>query len=95
MSMVWTERAGRQLDQIYNYIALDSTLYALQTVEKIIEKAESISQFPGKGRVVPEYERDDIREIFHHPYRIIYLIRNENIEILSVIHGARLLPEEP
>lgn len=49
-----------------------------------------------KGRMVPEYDRDDIREVFHHPYRIIYLIKDQEkiIEILSVIHGARLLPEE-
>lgn len=46
--------------------------------------------------MVPEYERDDIREVFQHPYRIIYLIKDQEKinEILSVIHGARLLPEE-
>jgi len=45
------------------------------------------------GRVVPEYEHDYIREVFHHPYRIIYLIKDDVIEILSVIHEARLLPD--
>lgn len=96
MRIAWTEKAEKQLDQIFNYIAEDSALYACRTVEKIIERAESIVSHPQKGRIVPEYEREDIREVFHHPYRIIYLIKNQGvmIEILSVIHGARLLPEE-
>ena len=95
MTVVWTRKAEKQLDQIFDYISLDSTLYAYRTVEKIIEQAESISQHPRKGRKVPEFEREDIREVFHHPYRIIYLIKHDRIEIVSVIHGARLLPGKP
>jgi len=97
MRVLWTQKAEKQLDQIFDYIAADSTLYAYRTVEKIIASAERITLQPRKGRKVPEYERDDIREVFLHPYRIIYLIKGEGsiIEILSVIHGARLLPKEP
>ena len=95
MRIVWTEKAEKQLDQIFQYIASDSTLYAYRTVGQIIEQAENISHHPRKGRKVPEYERDDIREVFHHPYRIIYLLKDDTIEILSVIHGARLLPDDP
>lgn len=96
MKIAWTEKAEKQLDQIFHYIAEDSALYAFRTVEKIVERAESIVPHSRKGRMVPEYERDDIREVFHHPYRIIYLIKDQEdmVEILSVIHGARLLPKE-
>src|SRR5690625_623532 len=96
MSIVWTEKAGKQLDWIFAYIADDSVFSAYHTVDKIIERTESIDTHPYKGRTVPEHEREDIREVFHHPYRIIYLIKSQNntIEILSVIHGARLLPKE-
>lgn len=95
MRIVWTKKAEKQLDQIFEYIASDSTLYAQRTVSQIIEEAESISLNSRKGRKVPEYQRDDIREVFHHPYRIIYLLKDDIIEILSVIHGARLLPDDP
>jgi len=95
MRIVWTEKAEKQLDQIFQYIASDSTLYAHRTVGQIIEQAENISPHPRKGRKVPEYERDDIREVLHHPYRIIYLLKDGTIEILSIIHGARLLPDDP
>ena len=97
MKISWTEKAEKHLDQIFHYIATDSSLYAHRTVDRIIEQAESISRLPRKGRTVPEYEREDIREIFYHPYRIIYLIKDRDhlIEILSVIHAARLLPNKP
>ena len=97
MRVAWTRKAEKQLDQIFNYIADDSVFFAHRTVGKIIEQAERIVPQPRKGRMVPEYERDDIREVFHHPYRIIYLIKDQEnmIEILSVIHGARLLPDKP
>lgn len=67
MRIAWTEKAAKQLDRIFNYIATDSTLYAYRMVEKIIEQAESVTSHPRKGRVVPEYEREDIREVFHPP----------------------------
>ncbi|SHF73427.1 Plasmid stabilization system protein ParE [Fodinibius roseus] len=94
MRIIWTEKAEKQLNQIFEYIASDSSLYAHRTVGQIIEEVESILSHPRKGRMVPEYERDNIREVFHHPYRIIYLLKDETIEILSVIHGARLLPDD-
>ena len=46
------------------------------------------------GRVVPERDDPDIREIFIYSYRVIYRIRKDQIEVLAVIHGARLLPDD-
>ncbi len=46
------------------------------------------------GRKVPEYQTEDIRELIEKPYRIIYRIKANQIDVLAVIHGARLLPEE-
>ncbi len=45
------------------------------------------------GHNVPEYEADDIREIIQNPYRIIYRIKPDQIDVLAVIHCAQLLPE--
>jgi plasmid stabilization system protein ParE len=70
-------------------------MYAHPTVSQIIEEAESIAPNPRKGRKVSEYQKDGTREVFHHPYRIIYLVNDEAIEVLSVVHGARLLPDAP
>ena len=93
MNIKWTHSAEQLLEQIFNYIARDSKVYAYQTIDRIIRQAESLTEQPRKGRRVPEFQKEDIREVFSHPYRIIYQISGINIQILSVIHSARELPE--
>ena len=56
---------------------------------------ERLTDFPRSGRVVPEFERSDIRELIVQSYRIVYRVRGEDVEILTVHHGARLLRERP
>lgn len=76
------------MDAIYVYIARDSEAYALRTVDRITGRSKQISEFPLSGRIVPEYEYDQIREVFSGPYRIIYHIMAEQIDVVAVIHGA-------
>lgn len=73
---------------------MDSALYAHRIIDKVIECTELISQNPRIGRKVPEFDRKDIREMFIYSYRIIYLLKEDEVQIISVIHGARLLPDE-
>ena len=48
--------------------------------------------FPEHGREVPEYARPDVREVIVRPYRIVYrLVAADEVHILTVHHGARLL----
>ena len=88
MRVRWTETAEAHLDAIYAYIAQDSETYALRTVDRITRRSQQISEFPLSGRKVPEYELDQIREVFSGPYRIIYHIMAEQIDVIAVIHGA-------
>lgn len=50
-----------------------------------------IASFPFSGRMVPEYELNEVRELVERPYRVIYLVQTERdqIEVLAVIHSAR------
>ena len=89
-SVNWTLKAQSALDGIYNYIHQDAPFYAERFVQHIIESADRLEDFPLSGRVVPEAERDDIREIIFQSYRIIYwVINSERIDILTVLHGSR------
>lgn len=47
-----------------------------------------------RARMVPEYQAHDIRELIEKPYRIIYRIKQDQIDVLAVIHSAQLIPEE-
>jgi toxin ParE1/3/4 len=90
----WTNTALEHLMAIYEYIAHDSYLYAQRMIDKLTRRSEQIASFPLSGRMVPEYEAEDIREIIEKPYRIIYRIKATQIDILAVIHGAQLLSLE-
>jgi len=63
-------------------------------VDKITHRSMQIDVHPLSGRKVPEYDSDVIRELIEQPYRIIYRIKQDQIDVLAVIHGARLLPDE-
>jgi plasmid stabilization system protein ParE len=63
--------------------------YATRFLERIIEAVEGLEQFPEMGRMVPEAEAENIRELLFHNYRIIYRLETDSILILTVIHGAR------
>ena len=92
MRVVWTARARRHLQEIYDYIAADQPENATRWAARVLARGEQIGEQPRTGRVVPEYKRDTIREIFEGDYRIIYRIRSQRVDVLSVRHGARLLP---
>jgi toxin ParE1/3/4 len=83
------------LDAIYAYIAQDSAVYALRTVDRITARSRQIGAFPRSGRRVPEYDHDDVREVFEGPYRIIYRITDAQLDVIAVIHGARELGNRP
>ena len=55
-----------------------------------MKSVDRLVQFPFSGSVVPETNREDIRELIHGNYRIIYRTRPKIVEIISVYHSARL-----
>jgi toxin ParE1/3/4 len=79
---------------IYDYIAQDSPFYATKMVDRLTRRSQQIADFPLSGRMVPEYQADDLREVIEGPYRLIYRIRPERVDVLAAIHGARQLRSE-
>ncbi len=92
MNVHWTDTALRHLDAISRYIAQDSPAYAKRMVDRLTRRSQQIAEFPLSGRMVPEYEMTQIREVVEGPYRIIYYIKPNQLDVLAVIHGARNLP---
>ena len=85
----WSGPARMDLKQIHDYIANDSRYYAKKVIQTIVEKTEELIVFPDLGRIVPEIDKPNIRELFVYSYRLIYEISSDGIEILAVIHGRR------
>ena len=94
MRVHWTENAIGHLVNIYEYIAVNSPTYGKWMVDRITRRSEQIAEQPLSGRKVPEYNAEDIRELIENPYRVIYRVKPDQIDVVAVIHGARQLPDE-
>ncbi len=88
-SVTWAESAIAAVAEQAEYIARDSPSYAATLVIKVERVANSLFQFPNRGRVVPEYGDDTIRELFVDRYRLIYRVRSNSVLIAAFVHGAR------
>ncbi len=91
--IIWTDDGIKSFEDIIQYITNDSTYYASELAKKILSSIEKLPEFPYMGRIVPEYNNPDIREIIYHNYRIVYKISANAVYLLLVIHGSRQLPE--
>ena len=89
MIVRWTDAAQNHLAAIHSYIAQNSPEYAHRTVDRLTKRTHQIAVYPKSGRVVPEYESSDLREIIEGSYRIIYRIFPEKIDVIAVLHCAR------
>jgi addiction module RelE/StbE family toxin len=94
MRVHWTNRAKTRLRLIHDHIAKDAPLVASQVVERLLQRSIQIGDLPSSGRAVPEYKREDMREILERPYRIIYRILPDRIDIITVMHYRQLLPSD-
>ena len=93
INVVWSPSALDDLKEIREYISRDSRHYANKFTEGAFDAAERLMIFPKSGRIVPEYQNPNIREIGHGSYRIIYEIVNNEIYVVAIVHGQRLLPD--
>ena len=94
MKIFWTKEALLRLQEIEEYISRDNPIGAIEFVDKLITVAETIIDNPKKGRIVPELSFENIRELLHQNYRIVYLVKKNSVDILTVFEGHQLLKKE-
>jgi plasmid stabilization system protein ParE len=87
--VIWTNQGYSTLDEAVAYVAQDSLTAAQQLLEIALDTAESLSAFDERGRVVPELQQPNVRELLVQRYRLIYEVFDTRVEILAFIHGAR------
>ena len=87
--VIWTNEAYEDIEATAEYISKDSPYYASAFVDAVLETGKALKDSPKRGRRVPEINDDNVREVFIKKYRLIYKIKEDQIVILAVIHGAR------
>ncbi len=91
MTIVWSQAALRDLDEIAAYIADTEPRAAQRVVERLMASVATYSRFPGMGRIGPV---DGTREIVvaRLPYIITYRVQVDVFEVLGIRHGAQQGP---
>ena len=94
MKIIWSPLSLDRATEIAEYIAQDNPSAAADWVETLFAKVELLKSSPRSGRVVPEANRDDVRELIYGNYRIVYLSKDNQISILTIRHGKQIMPIE-
>ena len=92
MTVNWTEAALADLQAIETYIGRHSLQYGRSMVERILDRSGQLADFPRLGAEVPEYADEALRELLENPYRIVYRVYEDRIDVVAVVHGARRMP---
>ena len=91
--VIFAPQAGRDLESAVRYIAQHAgSEIAEQFGLRLLDKALTLSDFPERGRVVPEIGLP-FREIFFRSYRIVYRVRGELVEVVRFWHASRGTPQ--
>ena len=92
--VIWSPSARLDLREIVEFIAIDDPDAAERIGMALLQASKSLWEFPRKGRVVPEFGLDSLREIHLKPYRIVYRVFDEprSVEIVKIWHAARGKP---
>jgi plasmid stabilization system protein ParE len=91
--ILWSERARRDLLEIGDFIARDKPQAAAAWVGRILDAVQRTALFPTSGRIVPEIDRSDIREVILENHRIVYQLSETTITILTVFESHRLIDQ--
>ena len=88
----WTPEAQLRLKEIQQYISdQNADKAAREMVARLLSRTRQLEEIPLSGREMPDYPGDEIRELLEKPYRIIYRIKEQRIEVLTVMHYRQLL----
>ena len=88
----WSLKAADNLEEICSFIEQDNPAAARDLARNLFQLANDIPDYPLMGRVVPEFGVFEIRERILSPYRMVYRVKNETVEILAIRHSARRFP---
>jgi plasmid stabilization system protein ParE len=88
--LVWSRNAISDLKSIRLYISFDSVLYAKKLIKEILYQVQKLSLAPNLGRMIPELQNKNYKELIYKNYRIMFkIISHSEILILAIYHGNR------
>lgn len=92
MRVRWTTDAADDLERICDYIAENRPEASRRVAQSVVERIGTLETFPHLGR---PGRVNGTREIAFPPlpFVTIYEVRDEEIIVLRILHGAQRWPE--
>jgi addiction module RelE/StbE family toxin len=89
--VVWAPRAQQRLQEIVSFIAADQQAAAERVLERVLRAARTLGEHPNLGR---RGRLRGTRELIvaSTPYLLIYRVRGELLEVLTILDGRRRWP---
>lgn len=94
----WTAKAVADLEAIRDYIGRSSPRYGALVANRLARACGQLRGHPASGRIVPELERPDLRELVRGSYRIVYRLvgaadaPDAVAEVVTVFRASRQFP---
>ncbi len=95
MEIILTDRFLTRIEECTDYIALDHVPTAIEWPECVFDHCQKLSDQPESGRIVPEFRRPEIRELIHGNHRLVYELKTNQIDMLTIWHTRQMLPDDP
>lgn len=92
MRVVWSAEARRNLRDIVDYISQDSPTAARKVAARLLLRSRQLGEPPLLGRRMSEYPDADLRELLERPYRMIYRLAPDGVQIVTLKHYRQNLP---
>ena len=89
VKIIWSNHFFQKTTEIFDYISRESPKYALKFFSLLQKNITNLEKFPKMGRIVPERNVDELRELILGNYRIIYHLDDEYIELITIIHSKQ------
>ena len=89
IELIWSPRSIADLEEIRAFIEADSPAWAELTVRRLVAAVQRLQHFPDSGRLVPERQSPDLREVISGNFRIVYRQGATRVEIVTVFRGSR------
>lgn len=95
MEVIFTDQFLDRVEECTDYIALDHVPTAINWAHGVFEQCQKLIRQPGSSRIVPEFSRPEIREVIHGNYRLVYELKTNQIDMLTIWHTRQILPDDP
>ena len=92
MTVVWTDGAREDLRSVLADLGAYLESHARRVGEEADKAAARLAAFPRSGRIVPEWESDELREVIVDRFRLVYRIVGDSVVFLTFHPAAIPLP---